>query len=224
MNIKTLFISTSLSLLFGAYSIYSLMVYLEKTEKHYKDEIQTLKKTITIINKKYDETNKKYSALLVELEKTKSTINVLSENITNLEANKIEIQNCAKPDSSLEDLMEDIIDNSKIICNAIISNPIITNAITDLPKLNAVLLSPQQLTNDDAKNGVKDELKIMDEIINEIINDISKNLVIEEHGDHEFEILDTSISTNEHIVKSRARGTSVTDINWVAATKKFIFG
>ena len=47
------------------------------------------------------------------------------------------------------------------------------------------------------------------------------NKYLEEHG---FEILDQGFSNNEHIVKSRARGTSITDINWGEVTKKFIFG
>ena len=49
MNIKTIFVSTTLSILFGIYSIYGLINYLEKMdklEKYYKDEIQYLKKQI----------------------------------------------------------------------------------------------------------------------------------------------------------------------------------
>lgn len=208
MNIKTFFISASLSLLFGIYSIYGLITYLEKSEKHYKDEIHNLKKTITVINKKYDETNKKYGILLLELEKTKDAIDILSKNITKLETNKIEIQNCINNESSLEDIMEDLIDNSKIICNAIISNPIISNAIIDISKLN---LDLKDETND-----------IINDVINDIINNISQG--VEEHNDHEFEILETDISNNEHIIKSRARGTSVSNINWAGAINKFIFG
>lgn len=207
MNIKTFFISASLSLLFGVYSIYGLITYLEKSEKHYKDEIHNLKNFITVINKKYDDTNKKYGILLLELEKTKDTIDILSKNITKLEANKIEIQNCVNNESSLEDIMEDIIDNSKIICNAIISNPIISNAITDISKLNV---------------GLKDERnEVINDVINDIINDISQS--VEEHNENEFEILETNMP-NEHIIKSRARGTSISNINWAGAINKFVFG
>ena len=91
MSFNPIIISTSLSLLFGVYSIYGLMIYLEKSEKSYKEQIDTLKETIFDINKKYNETNKKYNDFLLEFEKIND---ILSKNITNLETSKIELINC----------------------------------------------------------------------------------------------------------------------------------
>jgi peptidoglycan hydrolase CwlO-like protein len=204
MNFKTLIISTSLSVFFGIYSIYGLIVYLEKLEKldeletsdkYCKTEIDCLKKTIVDINQKYDETNKKYNDLLVNFQKINIDIGILSNNITNLDTGKIEINNCVNYESSLEDIMEDSIDNYKIICDAII----------DIPDMHRELLN----------------LLHNNEPTKEHVNDINKESNFEEH---EFEILEQGYLNNEHIVKSRARGTSISEINWTEATKKFIFG
>ncbi len=195
MNVKTIIISTSLSLLFGVYSIYNLMWHLDKTkdsEKYYKEEVDALK--ISIIN-----INEKYNDLLIEFQKIKVNVDILSKNITNLETNKIELISCVSSPryhNSLEDIIEDISDKNKIICNAQIN----------IPKLNLGLIN---LVHDNDNDNE---------------NDNENSEVKEIKQDQEFEILEQDYVNNVNIVRSRSRGTSITDINWSAATKKFIFG
>lgn len=215
MNLKTLIISTSLSVFFGIYSIYGLMLYLEKldelekSETYYKREIDSLKTAIRDIDKKYDETNEKYNDLFITFQKIKTDIDILSNNITNLETNKMELINCISSpipiyDSSLEDIMEDAIDHNKILCNAKIN----------IPKLNFDVIKVTH-NNEELKDNTDISLSLTKNVH---LEDTNKESNFEEH---EFEILEQG---SEHIIRSRARGTSVSDINWAAVTKKFIFG
>ena len=93
----------------------------------------------------------------------------------------------------------------------------------NIPKLDLKLI---HLFNDDEelKEYREDpELSSIKNNINEIqtIDNVNKKLIVEEN---DFEILEDTHSNNEHIVKSRSRGTSISDINWGEVTKKFIFG
>ena len=232
MNIKTIFVSTTLSILFGIYSIYGLINYLEKMdklEKYYKDEIDYLKKQITNINEKYHETNKKCNDLLVDLNKTRDKIDTLSNNIIKIKTNKIELLDCHSDnpiyyDSSLEQIMED-----NIICNAIV----------DIPKINleVIKLCDNVIYDSDDDNDDNDDEESDDtddhqsphnsilSTINDGINGVELDNVNKKFTEeNEFEILEDDCSNNEHIIKSRSRGTSISDINWAAVTKKFIFG
>ena len=231
MNIKTIFVSTTLSILFGIYSIYGLINYLEKMdklEKYYKDEIDYLKKQMTNINEKYHETNKKCNDLLVELNSTKDKIDTLSNNIIKIKTNKIELLDCHSDnpiyyDSSLEQIMED-----NIICNAIVDIPKINleviklcdNVIYDSDDNNNENYQDSDDT-DDYKSPHNSILSTINDGINGVELDNLNKKFIEEN---EFEILEDDCSNNEHIIKSRSRGTSISDINWAAVTKKFIFG
>ena len=225
MNFKTLIISTSLSVFFGIYSIYGLMLYLEKlyeSEKYYKSEIDTLKKAIININNKYDETNKKYNEtnkkyynLLIDFQKINRDINILSNNITNLETNKIELINCVSSsmyDTSLEDIMEDITDKNNVICNAKL----------ETPKINIGLINLINHNNEELTKDVEELRKVKENVPIIVKNDNMYNIVLE--NDNGFEILENAHSNNEHIIKSRSRGTSISEINWAEVTKKFIFG
>jgi len=190
LNFKTIIVSTSLSLLFGLYSIYGLMEHLEKKEKEETAKIENLKKTMNCIIKKNDETNKKYNILLIEFTKITIDISNLLKNITNLEKNKIELVNgnvSSQHDISLKDI-------SKINIDQIIQ------------------------IQDDIK-----ELLDVQELV-DINNFNMGNLNNSLDNDHGFEILEQSYSNNEDIVKSRSRGTSISEINWMEVTKKFIFG
>ena len=248
MNIKTFFASTTLSIIFGMYSICGLMSYLERLErleksyksdnfessdkferleKYYKDEIDNLKKTITDINQKYEETNKKYHELLNEFK-------IIKSNVEKIQTNKVELISCSSlPIYDNKHSLDNIIEPDKIVCDAII----------DINNLN---LEGINLFGDDGEieegcsrlfiNNV--EIKQEDYVLKEdkLIKNIEEekddnaNKDLKADGlnkhveEHEFEILEQGVSNNEHLVRSRARGTSISDINWASATKKFIFG
>ena len=58
-------------------------------------------------------------------------------------------------------------------------------------------------------------------------NDIINNQVEKENGfENGFEILEQNYSIDEPIsrIRTRTRGTSISEINWAKVTKKFIFG
>jgi hypothetical protein len=101
LNIKNLFITTGLSMLFGVYSIYAFIEYLkllDKINKHYKLEFDNINRVINVINAdhnnlslkyniietKYNELNAKYDDLYVKNAELISQYNELIQTHNNL--------------------------------------------------------------------------------------------------------------------------------------------
>ena len=153
--------------------------------------------------------------MLIDFQKINRDINILSNNITNLETNKIELINCVSSsmyDTSLEDIMEDITDKNNVICNAKL----------ETPKINIGLINLINHNNEELTKDVEELRKVKENVPIIVKNDNMYNIVLE--NDNGFEILENAHSNNEHIIKSRSRGTSISEINWAEVTKKFIFG
>ena len=194
--LNTIIITTSLTVIFGAYSFYGLFYYLDKSgikNNNYVKEIV----------EKYNEIEINYKILLKENIILKVEIETLSKKVTELENKKLTMLNCVG-NNSLEDVLEDVVAENRIICNADSENN---------PKINVEIIN---LFVSQKEPEEAEEVKSQYESEPEPEHSPEK-----EHG---FEVLDTSYANNEHIVKSRMRGTSISEINWAEVTKKFIFG
>ena len=84
MNLKGLFISGSLSILFGMYSMYNILDYIRRLDLYYNDEVYNLKQALIKTNKKLNETNMKYKSLLTNIEKIQNETLVLLTDVTYL--------------------------------------------------------------------------------------------------------------------------------------------
>ena len=248
MNIKTLVASTTLSIIFGMYSICGLMSYLkrlerleksyksdnfessdkfERLEKYYKDEIDSLKKSIIDINQKYEETNKKYYELLNEFK-------IIKNNFEKIETNKVELISCySPPNYDNSNTLDNINESDKIVCDAIIDINSLNlegiNLFNDNEEIeegcSRLFINSVEINQEDYVFKEDKLIKNIEEIKQD--NDdkeLKEDKLTKNVEEHEFEILEQGFSNNEHLVKSRARGTSISDINWASATKKFIFG
>ena len=78
MNIKNIFITTGISVLFGVYSIYNLFDYMRSINRSYNKQLLLLQTDL-------DEINKKYKTIEFEYVKIKEEILILSDKLINLE-------------------------------------------------------------------------------------------------------------------------------------------
>lgn len=196
-NFNPIIMTTSfgLSIFFGIYSFFSLINYLEYSGIRNNNVIKE-------ITDKYNDIEIKYNSVLRENIILKSEIDFLLKKVTELENKKLSLVNCVG-DADLGDVLEDVISENRIVCNTVSE---------DKPKINVeiinVFVKPQE------------EEEESEEVKSEYLPEQSPS----PEKDHGFEVLEENYGKNEHIVKSRIRGTSISEINWAEVTKKFIFG
>lgn len=199
MNIKNIFITTGISVLFGVYSIYNILEYLRLLNNERVKQIKNIQILSEETNKKYSELQiqylelqKKYTELSIDCNKMKEDINILKDKIIQLQDNKnIDIKNYTSNDylTSLLSLPINIESSDNAICDEL------CNFNNDIPRVHMETMSINYENAD-----------------SEFIDLLSLDNQIEE-----------SIKNKDNVL-SRSRSTSVTDINWSTLTKKFLFG
>jgi hypothetical protein len=93
LNIKHIFLTTGISILFGVYSIYNILEYLRITNYYRSKEISDLYKIIYQTNRKYVDLNNKYNQLQEKYEELVVDFRNSKEEIINLNIKNIEIEN-----------------------------------------------------------------------------------------------------------------------------------
>lgn len=238
MNIKNIFITTGISVLFGMYSIYNLFEYFRVLNDNHIKQIKDLQHKLSHTNKKYNnmknqntDLEKKYSDLeknYTELEKNyadlKQTHNELIQLYNNLSISFTEYVSPKNQDSGNENEDEKDNDNISIIIsnnNDNISDIFFNHTNNNNLLTNNVICDELCNLNDDIPR-----IKMYTSSVNSKINNIN--------FDNECINYDYSASVNEDTsslcnsdilsIKSRSRSTSITEINWINLTKKFFFG
>jgi hypothetical protein len=221
-------LSTSLSLLFGLYSFYGFINYMDHLEED-MDEMYALKRSFNELFVKHNDLHSKYDYLLGEHNVLKNKFDKLDNMVSELDRRKLALKNCVG-ETPLEDILENVVDKNRLICYT-------PDSTSEKPKINIEIINlfvnpeeEKEDDDDDDKGHISDEsgkpidldgdLDLDETITKPLNNDISGSITFE----HGFELLDQSNEINEHIAKSRSRGTSITEINWGEATKRFIFG
>ena len=269
INIKNIFVTTSISIFCGVYSLYNIIYYIQKVEMKHHNHVENLNKII-------DDTYQKYENIKHEYLKMKDMIVSLNNKIIVLEdeinrqtiyneqkgfINKYHKINCDSISCDTESLKLSEFteftdtDNDNIVCDTLcklnpdfpsIPNKISSNSLdttfsdnffnsNDIPtkeydnNLNEF--------NDIGKSYVftsEESIKKLNEIFNDIgitlsnINSNSNsktNLNIETMS--ELDIITPPPSKNSSFCSlennPRKRSLSVSEVNWVDITKKFIF-
>lgn len=93
LNIKNIFITTGISILFGVYSIYNILEYLRITNYYRLREINNLYKIIHQTNKKYMALNDEYTQLYQKYNNLVSEVSHSKQEIIDLNIKIIEIEN-----------------------------------------------------------------------------------------------------------------------------------
>lgn len=209
MNIKNIFITTGISVLFGVYSIYNILEYLRLLNNHRVKQINSLQYLLNDTNKKYNDLQVKYNLLQQNHDKLALSYEKINKEINLLNIKIIELQENKTIDINFTSLQE--LNN---ISNQISSSAIYNNIVCDeLCDLNSEIPRVHMET----MNSITDDI---DEEFVESLSleyDYSENGEVSSLGNSEK----ASIQSCELI---RSRSTSITEINWGSLTKKFLFG
>jgi hypothetical protein len=206
MNIKNLFITTGISVLFGVYSIYNILEYLRLLNSHRVKQINSLQHLVNDTNSKYNKLQNKH----IELQKNYDELFISYENI-NKEIHRLNVKIIELQENKMTDIDIDI--NSDNYSSEFPTPSIICDELCDL-------------NNDIPRVHTETMKAIFDDIDIDIDEDFAESVHLE------YECSETASNTElsslcnseKGSIKSRSRSTSVTEINWGSLTKKFLFG
>jgi predicted nuclease with TOPRIM domain len=197
MNIKNLFITTGISVLFGVYSIYNILEYLRILNNHRIKQINSLQHVVSDTNKKYNdlqmkhnELQKNYNELLISYENINKEVNMLHIKLLELQENKIDEIDINTNNTSSES-------TPSFICDEL------CYFNSEIPRLHMETMNSINV----------DDIDIDVEFVESLNLEYDNNTEV------------SSICGSEKSsIKSRSRTTSITEINWGGLTKKFLFG
>lgn len=202
MNIKNIFITTGISVLFGVYSIYNILEYLRILNNHRVKQINSLRHLVNDTNTKYkdlqmkhDELHKNYNELSANYDKINKEINLLNIKIAELQENKMK-DNATDIDIYTNNISYPENPTPNIICDEL------CNLNNEIPRVHM-------------------------ETMNAIVDDIDEEFIESLYLDYESGVnseLSSLCNSEKNSIKSRSRSTSITEINWGSLTKKFLFG
>ena len=195
MNIKNIFITTGISVLFGVYSIYNIFEYLRVLNNHQVKQINSLQNLLNETNKKYNDLQVKY----VLLQKNYDKLTVSHEENNN-QTNLLNIQIIKLQEDKTIDTNNISNENSNENSNSTTYNNIICDLNSEIPIVN--------MENINSIN-----------IHEEFVESLFLEYDYLETGEA------SSLSNSEKCpIKSRTTDKSMTEINWTNLTKKFLFG
>jgi len=207
INIKGLFFTTSISFLFGVYSIYSILEYLrvlnnyrvKNVNRAYQEEYSYQKKFIDI-NKKYIILQKDYDELKINFDQLKEELHLLTISFNELKDDKI---------TTIELAEDKIIELSINQNQNLINEKIICDENCNLEDKNIRSYRDTSLTNKFILNNNKN-----------IDKEFEESLSLE----YENNELDSLNNFGHSSKLTRSRSSSISDINWGSLTKKLLFG
>ena len=216
MNVKHIFITTSISVIFGVYSMYNIFDYLKHLKNDYINKI-------IILEEKLEESNKKYIELKIDFTNITSEINILSNKIIELENTNFSRYSYYNFTDSNYNSSDNILFIDENINPTDESNelqmiePNLSMKEIELFAYNIFDDVNLELSEENVENVEKvEKTTFLDYDCIEIINDFEKNSI-------KFTPCSSrknSFSNSEII----SRSSSVSEVNWSGLTKKFLFG
>ena len=197
MNYKNIIITTSLSILFGMYSIYNIIEYLNFLQSHHNKEIRKIHKSLDDTRQKYKDLNEKYIYLQKHYEHLSVNYDKISKELVILNLKISEFKNGDETDNHSTIISE----HSSVICD-------------DICELNN-----KARINMETMRAGHDDGFIEPIVIGTLSLDYSHIAPVE------IPMVDSSYSgSDKNPAKTRSRSTSINDINWLGLTKQFWFG
>jgi len=274
LNIKNIFLTTSLSFLLGFYSICHLFIYIKRIEDIGNQNRSSFKEINFVIN----EYENKYNKLQFEIVSLRSEIDKLKKVVKNIQKNVDSSKSFISPlsVSSLGTLDLSIDDNNEntIVCDELCNFNDELNEFHNLRSQGTSFTSnlvddsnidfdsdcyknnnndnDNDNDNDNNENNIIEENSNSIDSVNylksifgyEMIDSNKPNNICINNNNNENNIVNNQLiknnfnfdnldinriikddnSVNSYDSKSRKRSLSVSDVNWVGLTKKFIFG
>jgi predicted nuclease with TOPRIM domain len=212
MNIKNIFITTSLSVMFGYYSIYNIFNYLHDI----KDKLNE----ITILEKKLEETTNKYKELSFEFTNITCEINILSKKVIELENKHFLFYSNYNFVNSIYSSPEDILfvdkdnDTTHYDSDNVNTDETSSSVFNELNDANLDHVNFDDIDLELSHENIEKK-NILDYDCIEIINDLEKNSI---------KLTPCSSRNSFASLDNKPRSSSVSDVNWSGLTKKFLFG
>ena len=230
MNIKNIAMTSGMTILFGLYSLYNILDYLNNIETLYKYKILELQKNL-------DETDKKYKQLQFDFVNITDTLDNLNDKIIIVEKKIVERQNyCFTPNYEFYDSSEDEKKLNKQDCqftdyipkdmmNIIIKSENNNLEIVNVENVNKIVI-----------DNVKNDNTVLNEYVensNTILNEYVEYDCIELSNINYINTLRVSQCSNtkddltdyeKADTSTRSRSLSLSDVNWANLMKKFLLG
>lgn len=257
LNIKNIFLTTSLSFLLGFYSVCHLLIYIKRIEDIGSQNRNSFDETHTTINEyeyKYNKLQFEVVSLRSEIDKLKKIVKNVQKNVDSSFISPLSVSSLGTLDLSIDENVingitcdelcdfnkelneirskgtsfnTDLIDDS----NFELSSDYYDNICNDTNKPNTI-----NATNTMNKSNKSIDLNSSIESINYLKSIFGYELVEENNNNNANAISNKKYNYDDlqvnRIIKddtssigsSKKRSLSVSDVNWVGLTKKFIFG
>ena len=212
INIKTIYITTGISMLFGVYSIYNILEYLRILNNYRIKKINSLQHLVDATNKKYNELYQKhlklqqeYINILDNYERVNQEIKILSMKIIYLEdelSPKILLP--VSPNTSPVSIIDDehkSIHNELSGLNDNIQLHIDTTLILDNSDSDVDVEFIESLSLEYSCDKTNNDTSIKEPMLCNLDKELEQS--------HD---------------NTRIRSISITEINWLTLTKKLFFG
>lgn len=197
MSFKNIFITGGLSIIFGVYSLYSLINYLNTIKENQTKELMLLKGLIVKTNKKYNDLEHKYFQIVSVIEKTTNEIISLNQKLILLEGRlETHVSNIVIEEG--EGVSDDIVSETSYYK----MDPTVCNDLCEFNKRFPKLHFESESDSDNVSENIKIDTVRIDH-----------NYVSSKYDDN-----DVNNNTNSTIYTSKDN-----DI-WSGITKKIFFG
>ena len=221
MSIKNVFITSGMTFLFGVYSLYNILDYLNNIDRVYNHKLLDLQRKLV-------ETDKHYNNLYFDFIKIKNEVDFLSSKIVIIEKKLTERPlYCFSPNFDYYESSED--DKKSNESKNIIR---ITSENNNLEPNNVLL-------NENIDENIDENVnKIIDENIDELVNKITEydcveivniadinTIQVSDCSSRKNSLTNSNLNLNlekEPLYKSRSA--SISDVNWGGLMKTFLLG
>ena len=215
MNIKNIVISTGMTLLFGVYSIYNILGYLNNMNCLYNYKLLEIQKNL-------DETYKKCINLQIDFVKIKEELKILSNKYFTIENRLTDHpQFYFSPNYDYYESSEQDKKSNEPICDEKCD----LNSSMSIPKVKLETMNSIIENNFEDNNIINNLNEVFDEKLDydcvEILNITDINILNVSPCSSKKNSLTNSEKNSSSI---RSRSSSISDINWSGLTKKILFG
>jgi len=227
MSIKNVFITSGMTFLFGVYSLYNILDYLNNIDRIYNHKLLDLQRKLV-------ETDKHYNNLYFDFIKIKNEVDFLSSKIVIIEKKLTERPlYCFSPNFDYYESSEDDKKSNKS------KNIIRITSENNNLEPNNVLLNENI---DENINKIIDENvnKIIDENIDENVNKITEydcveivniadinTIQVSDCSSRKNSLTNSNLNLNLNLEKEplyKSRSASISDVNWGGLMKTFLLG
>jgi len=225
MSIKNVFITSGITFLFGVYSLYNILDYLNNIDRIYNHKLLDLQRKLI-------ETDKHYNNLYFDFIKIKNEVDFLSSKIVIIEKKLTERPlYCFSPNFDYYESSED--DKKSNESKNIIR---ITSENNNLEPNNVLL---NENIDENVNKSIDENVnKIIDENIDELVNKITEydcveivniadinTIQVSDCSSRKNSLTNSNLNLNlekEPLYKSRSA--SISDVNWGGLMKTFLLG